>query len=216
MKLIVKAAEPPAFTTWKLGSSSDWNPGWGELDGSPMKKVVKKAILDEQGYICCYCGMRIADMDSHIEHFRPRHGPHAYPAGEIEYANMLASCLPDTHEGSKPHCGMKKGASDPSQIVSPLEPTCESRFSFGSGGTITPANTADPIADNTIRQLGLNIAFLVAHRRKALEASGLFDALETATADQIQTWAARLMQRHADGTFTEFCVSTAYVLRSYA
>ena len=216
MKHILKNTEPTALTDWRKGIDPGWNPGWGELSGSPIRHVVKDSLLTEQGYICCYCGIRIVKTDSHIEHFRPRHGPHADPTGEIDYANMHACCLPDTQEGSTSHCGMKKGSSDPTQIVSPLDPTCETRFSFGTYGTIRSAQVGDSMAENSIRKLGLDCDFLNAHRRKALEASGLFDVLAAASATEIRSWANQLMTRQADGMFTEFCVATAQVLRSYA
>jgi uncharacterized protein (TIGR02646 family) len=217
MKHIQKTMEPLEFTQWKIGEDPNWKPGWAELDGSKkMKNLVKMALFSEQGGICCYCGIRLTAQDSHIEHFRPRHGPYAYPDGELEYVNILVSCLSDTHEDAKPHCGMKKGSSDPAQIVSPLDATCEVRFAFGSYGTIEPSNPGDALAENSINKLGLNVDFLKAHRRKALDASGLLDVLVTATATEIQAWADKLLQRQNDGTFSEFCFSTAYVLRSYA
>jgi len=155
MKHIPKTAEPTAFTQWKIGEDPNWNPGWGELDSSrTMKTLVKKALLDEQGNICCYCGIGLTDTDSHIEHFRPRHGVYAFPQGEIEYANLLACCLPEKQDAAKNHCGMKKGAADPGQIVSPLDPTCEARFSYASNGEIEAHTKTDAIALNTISKLG--------------------------------------------------------------
>ena len=214
MKHIPKTAEPTAFTQWKIGEDPNWNPGWGELDSSrTMKTLVKKALLDEQGNICCYCGIGLTDTDSHIEHFRPRHGVYAFPQGEIEYANLLACCLPEKQDAAKNHCGMKKGAADPGQIVSPLDPTCEARFSYASNGEIEAHTKTDAIALNTISKLGLDIAFLTKHRYEALEGAGLFDAAVTSA--ELTVMATQLLQRNPDNTFTPFCFSTAYVLRNY-
>lgn len=217
MKHIQKTPEPPQFTAWKQGNSPDWVPSWAALDGAPMKQTVKQALLDEQGHICCYCGIRITKTDCHIEHFRPRRGPNAHPAGEIDYDNMHACCLPDRQENAKPHCGMKKGQwFDAALLVSPLDPGCEQRFRFGSDGTIHEQTPGDAGAATTIHKLGLDTGFLVDHRKSALEASGLFDVLAEVTRDEMLAWADALMQRQADDKFTEFCFATADVLRSYA
>lgn len=217
MKHIQKTSEPPEFTDWKQGDSPDWVPGWAALDSSPMKPTVKKALLDEQGYICCYCGIRITKSNSHIEHFRPRRGPNSYPPGEIDYNNLHACCLPDRKDDAKPHCGMKKDDwFDPFLMISPLDPGCEQRFRFGSDGSIGERAHGDIAADTTIKKLGLDTGFLVDHRKSALEASGLFDVLADATREQVLSWANALMQRQGDGKFTDFCFATADVLRSYA
>jgi uncharacterized protein (TIGR02646 family) len=182
-----------------------------------MKPTVKKALLDEQGYICCYCGIRITKSNSHIEHFRPRHGPNSYPPGEIDYNNLHACCLPDRKDDAKPHCGMKKDDwFDPVLMISPLDPGCEQRFRFGSDGSIGERAHGDIAAGTTIKKLGLDTGFLVDHRKSALEASGLFDVLADATREQVLAWANALMQRQGDGKFTDFCFATADVLRSYA
>jgi len=217
MKHIQKTVEPTEFTEWKKGVSSDWAPSWGALDGSPIKQVVKNALLDEQGRICCYCGISIRNEDSHIEHFRPRRGPHAWPGGELDYQNLHASCLSDQQDGAKPHCGMKKGDwFDPHLLISPLDPGCEARFGYRADGAMFAQTTGDTAAETTMNRLGLQIEFLNAHRRKAIEASGLFDVLADASADEIQAWADTLMQRGPDGAFTEFCFATAYVLKHYS
>lgn len=58
------------------------------LSGEPKKKL-RKRLVEDQGYICCYCGMEISD-DEHtkIEHVQCQkyHGDLA-----LCFDNMLAS-----------------------------------------------------------------------------------------------------------------------------
>ncbi len=59
MKHIKKNQEPEKFTNWKALENDDWKPSWDDNFQTPEKPVVHDALLKEQGYICCYCGMRI-------------------------------------------------------------------------------------------------------------------------------------------------------------
>jgi uncharacterized protein (TIGR02646 family) len=214
MKFIQKIPEPQQFTQWKHGNSPDWVPSWDAMDGSPIKRVVKDALLREQGGICCYCGIGIRDDDSHIDHFRPRHGPNAYPQGELDYRNLHASCIYDRHEGAKPHCGMKKGSwFNVDLLISPLDPACETQFAFTAYGDIGPRTKGDEAAETTITKLGLRVDFLKKHRAMAIEASGLLD--QTIDASTLRAWADTIMQATPDGRFIEFCFAISYVLKNY-
>lgn len=81
MKYIKKNPEPAAFAQWKQQSNADWKPNWDNFQ-KPEKPIVHDALLSEQGYICCYCGQRINQITSHIEHFQPRT---FYPNLKLEY-----------------------------------------------------------------------------------------------------------------------------------
>ena len=39
---------------------------------NPEKRELHEALIQEQGDICCYCGMRITRESSHIEHLKPQ------------------------------------------------------------------------------------------------------------------------------------------------
>lgn len=53
------------------------------------KKKLKEILLKEQGYICCYCGQRVEETNSHIEHVRPKkENKHL----TYEYYHLLISC----------------------------------------------------------------------------------------------------------------------------
>ena len=68
MKNIVKDQNTPDFDKWKASANDDWQPIYEDLSGT-TKEEVKFSLMQEQGYICCYCERRLTDDDSHIEHF---------------------------------------------------------------------------------------------------------------------------------------------------
>lgn len=74
MKHIVKGDEPKELKDWKALASAAWQPTYTGLQ-NPEKQAVKKSLMAEQGYICCYCERRLQDGDSHIEHLRPQSYP---------------------------------------------------------------------------------------------------------------------------------------------
>ena len=88
MKYVEKRHEPEAYTQWRALANEDWQPTYDDLSGD-TKASVKGALMQEQGYICCYCERRLTEGDSHIEHFRPQSDPAVDP---LDYGNFLCSC----------------------------------------------------------------------------------------------------------------------------
>ena len=69
MRYIKKQETPPAFTDWKAQENEDWQPYWNSKTTNfqnPEKRIVHESLLQEQGYICCYCQRRIDLNNSHI------------------------------------------------------------------------------------------------------------------------------------------------------
>ena len=102
MKFIDKSKEPEEFTNWKALANQDWQPNWDNFQ-KPEKNIVHNSLLQEQGYICCYCGRRISRQDSHIEHLKPRN---QYPELALNYHNILASCQKEVKPKEPIHCGV--------------------------------------------------------------------------------------------------------------
>ena len=166
MKRIHKHAEPQDFTDWKALANANWQPTYSDLSG-PLKRVVKSALMAEQGFICCYCERELTEEDSHIEHFRPQSDPAVDP---LDYGNLLCCCQNRIRKGEPRHCGnLKEDWFDPALLISPLNPDCERRFAFTGKGEIKPATANDPAASETIRRLGLDLPKLNALRAKAIE-----------------------------------------------
>ena len=165
MKHITKGREPAELTAWKALENEDWSPTYDGLSGAE-KRAVKRALMQEQGYICCYCERRLTEHDSHIEHFKPQSDEAVDP---LDYSNLLCSCQNQLEKGEPRHCGNLKGDwFDERLLVSPMEPECEQRFQFTWDGNIYPA-PGDGAAGVTITKLGLDLPKLVSMRAAAIE-----------------------------------------------
>jgi uncharacterized protein (TIGR02646 family) len=208
MKYIEKKPEPQSFADWKKLANDDWQPTYETLSGS-VKKDVKIALMAEQGDLCCYCERRLADEDSHIEHFRPQSDPTVDP---LDFANMICSCQNHLKKGEPLHCGNLKGDwFDLDLLVSPLDRTCEARFAFTGDGYIQPAEKADLSAVTTIEKLGLDVPKLRALRKSALD-SFLDDDLSQ---EELQSFVTGYLRPSETGRFNEFWTTIRYLFREY-
>ncbi|MDM8522971.1 retron system putative HNH endonuclease [Desulfococcaceae bacterium HSG8] len=88
MKYIVKNEEPKGFADWKKEGPEN---RWEEFQ-NPVKSEVRDSLVEEQGYICCYCGTNIQkNHNTIIEHLKPK-GKDLYVEIMFDYDNLLASC----------------------------------------------------------------------------------------------------------------------------
>lgn len=232
MKYIPKGHEPANFSEWKAQANENWQPTWDALRGSE-KSDVHQALLQEQGYICCYCGMRIDLNISHIEHFKPRKH---FPDLALDYSNFLSSCpgegqdnaesilqnpdpkQPETHILGE-HCGHQKASwYDSALTVSPQDPNCADHFRYTGLGEILP--TADlalnAAAQETIKRLRLDHPKLEASRRSALQ--GIVAILNDASISsaELQKLADAYEQIDSEGKYVRFCGAVSYLLRHYS
>lgn len=215
MKYIRKGEEPEEFTNWKNLENDDWQPNWDNNFQAPQKSIVHQALLGEQGFICCYCGMRITRETSHIEHLKPRS---IYPNLALDYTNLMASCqgeseVPPPHPV---HCGHKKfDWYDEQLMVSPLKANCEDFFRYLGSGDMLSIEDSDKqaAAETTIEKLGLNISKLTRMRREAID--GILQATEGLTNEEIQQLVDGLAQRDVNGQCTPFWGAIAYTIKYY-
>ncbi len=210
MKYIEKGEEPSFFSDWKMNDKKykRGNPNWDRLK-SDNKTALRRALIKEQGAICCYCGTRIGIDDSHVEHFRPKK---KYPQLQLEYDNLLCSCQSELQKTEPKHCGNAKGSwFDENLTVSPLFPICESRFEFMEDGRIRPSDNNDEGAKLTITHLALNIQKLQELRQSSIAA--VLDMSDILEEDIIKEQIEIYSQRNpVDGRFTPFCSAILNVL----
>lgn len=212
MKYIQKSEEPESFTAWKKLANDDWNPSWDDLR-KPQKTYVHNSLLQEQGFICCYCGRQINDENSHIEHLQPRT---TYPQLALNYTNLLTSCQKDTVRNEPLHCGKKKDKwYDEKLMVSPLNINCGEYFRYTEDGQILSTEITDKksAANTTIDQLGLNIDKLKKMRSQAIAA--ILEGFEELTDDERQKLFQAFCQPNAKGQYEEFCAAIAYIIKQY-
>ncbi len=212
MKYIRKSEEPESFTAWKKLVNDDWKPSWDDLR-KPQKTDVHNSLLQEQGFICCYCGRQINDENSHIEHLKPRT---TYPQLALNYTNLLTSCQKNTVRNEPLHCGKKKDKwYDEHLMVSPLDINCGQYFRYTEDGQILSTEVKDrkSAANTTIEQLGLNIDKLKKMRSQAIAA--ILEGFEELTDDERQKLFQAFCQPNAKGQYEEFCAAIAYILQQY-
>lgn len=88
-----KAAHDAALQAMYVDENVTGDDVWRYLDQERAtfnKSQLKSSLVEEQGYICCYCGQRIfKDSNTRIEHCSPKSDNKALT---YEYNNLLASC----------------------------------------------------------------------------------------------------------------------------
>jgi uncharacterized protein (TIGR02646 family) len=216
MKHIEKGNEPIEFTHWKERVNDPenvgWRPSWDKFQ-NPEKSVVHHSLMNEQGYICCYCMQRIDRASSHFEHIKPRElsTQQNNEKEKLDYTNILASCGRDDGkpENMQEHCGQLRGRKgnwyNPALFVSPLNPECENRFRFYDDGKIRPAIDDDEGAKRTIENLGLSHTLLEKNRRVVIEEA--IRDLQILSDDEIAQRYYEYTNRGAEGKFKEYCVA---------
>ncbi len=227
MRYIKKGQEPQSFTDWKSQENDDWQPTYKTLRGQ-IKAEVHDALLEEQGYICCYCGMSITRNISHIEHLQPQNDRDTNLPKDlalaIDFTNLLASCgIPEksNQEYEKIlhcvyHCGIKKGNN--LLPVNPLQPDCEVFFRYlpilqGEEYDVEILPTEEPdkqqLAADTIKTLNLNYSKLTAMRGSAIK--GALEAIEGLTQEEIE----RFIKSYEQPNKQAFSFAITYILKQF-
>lgn len=200
MKYILKKSEPESFTDWKSAKGREYN----DLI-NPIKGDVKKSLLVEQGYICCYCESKISKENSHIEHLKAK-DKDKFPELQLDYNNILCSCQKQLSKSEPRHCGNSK-VNDIISIT-PLDINCESKFKYNGNGTIEPTDKA---SEETISILKLDIDKLNALRNKAIEPF-IIDPItfEAISLEESKLFAEDYLKQK-NGKFGEFYTTIKYL-----
>ena len=104
----------------------------------PSYNAMKRQLLQDQGYVCCYGNRSITSVGDITEHVEPKSANKHWVG---EYKNLLVACeggqhIPATITGTKKarrlayplHCDQSKGKQ--TIPISPLSPDCESRVKY--------------------------------------------------------------------------------------
>lgn len=201
MRHITKTAPPQEFVEYCATPGVSYD----NLSGTPKIKL-RKRLLEDQGYICCYCGRQIKnDKYTKIEHIKCQE---KYNELSLCFENMLASCdggEQDREKRVRPkhkvHCDAKKENED--IPISPLDETIEDYLMFFDDGTVKGKGD---IGKELVRILGLDTNYLTIQRRNAIENYRVLPISDW------RTEVERLKMKGSDGKYEEFC----FVLQSYA
>lgn len=224
MKFIAKKEAPKEYQNYCRRNKASYD----DLKKENNREVYDKlrlSLLEEQGYICCYCGCRITLDNVTVEHLKPRD---KYKKQELDYSNLLASCDGGQNKRRKNkratlnkneidrqyplYCNCKKGNSE--IPVTPLIDNCEERFKYDEKGNIF-CEEGDNAAENTMNILNLNNSTLKNQRKAAIESIILYeDEIQKIKQEEI----ARLSSKQdVDGVFgyLPFCFAMTSYLKSF-
>lgn len=181
---------------------------------------LKHQMYDEQGGICCYCGLRIfKDSDGRkmtVEHLIPK-GIHRELVGE--YKNLLLSCSVIEDDvtvveqnsldtSSLSHCDDSK--KDMPLHYTPLMRECETVFQYDIVGGV---HAEMPDAQVDIATLRLDCDLLKNRRKAALNI--LFDEDGQILSDEeLRMIADKIMSLDEDKNLPEFCFVIKNVIDS--
>ncbi len=203
MKRIIKSNPPIELKQWfhaqPMDNHEKLNCRYHNLP-SEIRAIVKQRLLEDQGYICCYTGIRISESRSHIEHLKPQ-SVYFENYEDVDYNNLLAA-----HPG--PNSGQCAYGAHPKadwyhddHFISPLNPQCETAFKFNTKGELQ-ATSSDIAIKTTIEQLNLTDESLTELRKQAIETL-LFDS--EISLKKAQDLLQKIYDRNSKGQFRPFC-----------
>ncbi len=216
MKHIVKGREPAELRNWRLANkSTPQNLRYVNIPANALKEI-REFLLKEQGYLCAYTMLRIGESRrGHIEHIIAQSRDEER---QIQFSNMIY-CYPGENE---PRCAFGAHAKDGQDItsenfISPLNPTCESRFLYTKDGAVDAARANDDVALRTLAVLNLDSPALQRARRAAIRRLSIFNRSGLRVpARQARKEVTNLLAKDGEGRFREFAVVLAQIMTTYA
>ena len=160
MRSITKGPEPTSLTAHRQLSHSDYA-------NYQAKGDLRRALVAEQRGLCCYCMSRVRpDRKSmKIEHWKSKSG---YRDEQLNYANLLASCLGGKGPPESQHCDTRKGKSDLKWNPANPDHRIETRLRYELDGSIRAEET--DFDEQLDQVLNLNLPLLRNNRAGVLKA----------------------------------------------
>jgi uncharacterized protein (TIGR02646 family) len=199
MKRIEKSNSPAELTQW-VNTQGAINCRYSNLP-SDIRTLVKQRLLQDQGHICGYTGIRISEGRSHIEHLKPQ-SCYYENHEDIDYHNLLAAYPGSNASQCAYGAHPKADWYDDEQFISPLSPQCEAAFQFNLNGEITAHLAHHPAAQTTIDRLNLTHQSLTEMRQQAIQTL-LFESELSLT--QAKDLLEKIYDRNSKGQFRPFC-----------
>jgi uncharacterized protein (TIGR02646 family) len=159
-----------------------------------------------------YCGQRLVEKKSHIEHLRPRS---THPHLDLDYENLLVSCQRDLKDLVPRHCGTsKQDWFDEDLMVSPLNEYCETFFEYSLVGEILPTKDKNKSASaqETINRLNLDIRNLRDQRKSVID-SFFFDLEKDLSREEVTKIIEDMSTINEEGYYKPYCSVLIYLLK---
>ena len=208
MKQIFKTKEPISLTTYRAGISKENLKNLEKFDTAPsnVKDELREKLLEEQGFICCYCMNRVESRSSKIEHFKPRS---LFRVEQLDYTNLFVACLGG--QGFSPceqSCDTKKGK-DSLNYISLLS-DIEKSIEYKKNGFIFSNN--QDIDRELTEILNLNHNLLRNNRQEAL--NQLFSDLKKRGWDvpTLKSTLEKYKHKNSKGKYRPYCEMIVYFL----
>jgi uncharacterized protein (TIGR02646 family) len=216
MKKITKGEAPQALVVYATTTPGASYSGYVDKDlVSGKDKPLKNSILEEQGFICCYCNRAIGIDSMSVEHFIPQKrasdselSDETHKNNELNYDNLLGSC----NSGIR-NCSGIRG--NKKLTINPTLESCESIVKFYNNGI---AYSENDVQNNEIENiLKLNDKSLPASRavvvkyakdrvdKKILSAIDISKVVQ----EEMEFWKAK-----SEGRFHQFCMTAIHYLYS--
>ena len=216
MKQIIKGVEPKSLTKYRssithnqLAQSNiyeDFKEKTKEGCREDESYNLRKQLLKEQGYICCYCMSRIDCNNSKIEHFRPQS---KYKNFQIDYQNLFIACNGgEGKKGKEQHCDSFKGEDKLKDINLLLN--IESNIQYSKLGEIFSSNKKIDKELNGI--LNLNNSILKKNRRETYKRLIQNINKRGWTTQIIKHDISKYKSMDLNGKYYEFCEMIVYFL----
>jgi len=212
---INKNSSPPALDQYKRECSESINRGTTKLlDDFPQKDELRRALAEEQGYLCAYCMQRLnpENGDTKIEHFHPQK---EFPTEQLDYTNLLLCC--NGNEGDRfanQHCDTKKKNAEIKHNPASF-PSIEQTFCYERDGRIVSDDEDWNIQINKV--LNLNFIRLKNNRKEAMKAVDkiLGERPGTRTKTQIEAMIQKRRNMNRSGHLDEYCGAVIYKLQNH-
>jgi uncharacterized protein (TIGR02646 family) len=185
---------------------------FSNYDNYEEKDELRLKLLEEQGYICCYCMSRIQAPTRDkmkIEHWQSQV---EFQGLQLDYRNLLASCRGNEDSDSKDfHCDKKK--SDDRITLNPMNKQMMEQITFGKYGDIRINDEA--LQDDVNNVLNLNAQTLKTQRESVYKGVTLFLKKEFGNKPPSKAVLNRALKKWSeknDGQFQPFCQVVIYFL----
>ena len=173
MRAIEKGPEPAALQAYRAVPGAIYD----GKDFTPVKDEVRRALLGDQYYLCCYCLRRISqELRAHptkpdapavvqmkIEHWQCQE---RFPRLQLVWSNLLGACLGgEGSPRSSQTCDSRKG--ETAITINPMDPVHMATLRCTSAGHLESTNAT--FQADIDERLGLNHVILVRERKTMLD-----------------------------------------------
>jgi len=222
VKQIFKTKEPTSLISYRASISKEDLKNQKKYEQSPMIVLddLRKQLLEEQGYICCYCMSRIDYPYSKIEHFKPRS---IYREKQLDYSNLFIACCgkridkkkfsdcktrKEKSSLQKEYCDTKKGKNELKHIQ--LLTDIENNLKYSKSGLIFSDNTQINKELNDI--LNLNYDVLKRNREDTLNQIIIELNKNNWSVSYLKSTINKYKNKNSKGKYRPYCEMIVYFL----